>query len=162
MQKLINHTSTLEDNWVFLETIESNVPTGNVIIPGSYWLENKEALASRQDIGIWLDSDAEPESFIPEITNLPLIAIDFPAFANGRGYSLARLVKERSQFKGELRAIGDVLLDQIYFMKRCGFDSFLLKEGLSAEKALDYLSTFSDPYQLAFDQPSPLFRRKAD
>jgi uncharacterized protein (DUF934 family) len=162
MQKLINHTSILEDNWVFLESIETDVPAGNVIIPGSYWLENKESLAKREDVGIWLDSDAEPELFIKTVDNLPLIAINFPAFANGRGYSLARLVKERTEFKGELRAIGDVLLDQIYFMKRCGFDSFLLKDGLSAEKALEYLATFSDPYQLAFDQPNPLFRRKAN
>ena len=162
MQKLINHTCTLEDNWSFVESIESTVPAGNVIIPGSYWLENKESLSNREDIGIWLDSDAEPELFIQEIKSLPLVAINFPAFANGRGYSLARLVKERSEFKGELRAIGDVLIDQIYFMKRCGFDTFLLKDGLSAEKALEYLATFSDPYQLAFDQPTPLFRRKAD
>lgn len=160
MQKLINQSATLEDNWTFFEKPELPIAAGKIIIPASQWLENKDALAGRADIGIWLDSDAEIDLYIKEITNLPLIAINFPAFANGRGYSLARLIKERTEFKGELRAIGDVLLDQLFFMKRCGFDTFLLKEGLSAEKALEYLETFSDPYQLAYDRPNPLFRRK--
>ncbi len=160
MQKLINQSSILEDNWTFFEKSDQPIAAGNVIIPASQWLENKDSLAGRTDIGIWLDSDAEIDLYIKEIASLPLIAINFPAFANGRGYSLARLIKERTEFKGELRAIGDVLLDQLFFMKRCGFDAFLLKEGLSAEKALEYLETFSDPYQLAYDKPNPLFRRK--
>ncbi len=160
MQKLINQSAILDDKWTFIEAMENKLPTGNVIIPASQWLENKASLASRTDIGIWLDSDAEIDLYIKEISELPVIAINFPAFANGRGYSLARLIKERTDFKGELRAIGDVLLDQLFFMKRCGFNTFLLKEGLSAEKALEYLETFSDPYQLAYDKPSPLFRRK--
>ena len=160
MQKLINQSAILDNNWAFIESVESALPAGSIIIPASYWLENKASLASRTDIGIWLDSDAEIELYIKEIAELPLIAINFPAFANGRGYSLARLIKERTEFKGELRAIGDVLLDQLFFMKRCGFNTFLLKEGLSAEKALEYLETFADPYQLAYDKPSPLFRRK--
>ena len=162
MQKLINHTGVLENSWTLVEEVQAELPSGNILVPAPYWLANKEALTQRGNVGIWLSSDIELAPFLSLITDLPVIAINFPAFANGRGYSLARLVKERTEFKGELRAIGDVLLDQIYFMKRCGFDSFLLKDGLSAEKALEYLATFSDPYQLAYDQPSPLFRRKAN
>ena len=89
-----------------------------------------------------------------------MIGINFPAFADGRGYSLARLISEREGYTGELRAIGDVLIDQLFFMKRCGFNTYLLKEGLAADKAINYFSTFNAPYQLAADIKEPLFRRK--
>ncbi|MEY8264167.1 MAG: DUF934 domain-containing protein [Bermanella sp.] len=160
MQKLINDTGVLDDNWTLVEDIESELPSGNILVPAPYWLDNRDALDARGDVGIWLASDVELAPYLSLISSLPLIAIHFPAFANGRGYSLARLVKERSDFSGELRAIGDVLLDQLFFMRRCGFDSYLLKDGLSGQKALDFFSTFTDPYQLANDLPEPLFRRK--
>ncbi len=161
MQSLINDKSSLENSWEFIEEPSEIIPEGKVILPAPYWLENLEKLKNRDNTAIWFDSDAELNDYLGLISTLPLIAINFTAFANGRGYSLARLIKERTKFKGQLRAVGDVLLDQLYYMKRCGFDSFLLKDGLSAEKALNYFSTFSDPYQLAYDLPSPLFRRKA-
>ncbi|MEY8246970.1 MAG: DUF934 domain-containing protein [Bermanella sp.] len=160
MQKLINDTGVLDDNWTLVEDIESELPSGNILVPAPYWLDNRDALDARGNVGIWLASDVELAPYLSLISSLPLIAIHFPAFANGRGYSLARLVKERSDFSGELRAIGDVLLDQLFFMRRCGFDSYLLKDGLSGQKALDFFSTFTDPYQLANDLPEPLFRRK--
>ncbi|MEY8205246.1 MAG: DUF934 domain-containing protein [Bermanella sp.] len=160
MQKLINDTGVLDDNWTLVEDIESELPSGNILVPAPYWLDNRDALNARGNVGIWLASDVELAPYLSLISSLPLIAIHFPAFANGRGYSLARLVKERSDFSGELRAIGDVLLDQLFFMRRCGFDSYLLKDGLSGQKALDFFSTFTDPYQLANDLPEPLFRRK--
>jgi Uncharacterized protein conserved in bacteria len=160
MQKLINDTGVLDDNWTLVEDIDSELPSGNILVPAPYWLDNRDALDARGDVGIWLASDVELAPYLSLISSLPLIAVHFPAFANGRGYSLARLVKERSDFSGELRAIGDVLLDQLFFMRRCGFDSYLLKDGLSGQKALDFFSTFTDPYQLANDLPEPLFRRK--
>jgi len=160
MQKLVNHTGVLENSWTLVEEAQAELPSGNILVPAPYWLANKEALAERGNVGIWLASDIELAPYLSLITDLPVIAINFPAFANGRGYSLARLVKERSDFKGELRAFGDVLLDQLFFMKRCGFDTYLLKDGLSEQKALDFFATFSDPYQLANDLTDPLFRRK--
>ena len=160
MQKLINDTGVLDDNWTLVEDIDSELPSGNILVPAPYWLDNRDALNARGNVGIWLASDVELAPYLSLISSLPLIAVHFPAFANGRGYSLARLVKERSDFSGELRAIGDVLLDQLFFMRRCGFDSYLLKDGLSGQKALDFFSTFTDPYQLANDLPEPLFRRK--
>ncbi len=160
MQNLINDKSILDDTWAFISNAEEPLPLGNVIIPAPYWLANKESLLARTDVGVWFDSAAELNEYLPLINELPLIAINFTAFANGRGYSLARLIKERTDFKGELRAIGDVLLDQLFYMKRCGFDTYQLKTGLDAKKALNFFTTFSDPYQLANDLPSPLFRRK--
>ena len=161
MQNLINQQSILEDIWQIVVDTESELPQGNILVEAGYWLENQASLTGRSDIGIYLNGDADLESLQDQLNNFDVIAVNFPAFADGRGYSLARLLKERYNYQGEIRAIGDVLIDQLYFMKRCGFDTYLLKDGLEAEKALQYFATFSDPYQLAYDVQTPLFRRKA-
>lgn len=161
MPSLINQQSALENNWSIVSDYEAELPTGNILVDSQYWLENQEALSDRKDVAIYLNGDADLEQLKPYLNNFDVIAVNFPAFADGRGYSLARLLKERYDYKGEIRAIGDVLLDQLHFMKRCGIDTYLLKDGLDAEKALNYFATFSDPYQLAYDVQTPLFRRKA-
>lgn len=160
MQNLINLTDVLENNWAIVND-DSPLPEGKILVSGDYWLANRETLKARENVGIWLLGDANPLDFADDISSIDVIAVNFPAFADGRGYSIARLLRERLSYQGEIRAIGDVLIDQLNFMKRCGFSTFLLKEGLSGEKALDYFATFSDPYQLANDLPTPLFRRKA-
>ena len=161
MQKLINQTAVLENEWTLVTDVEAALPEGKIIVPGAFYLENKAALTERGDVAVALDAGADLEDYAGDLANLPLIAVEFPAFTDGRGYSLARLLKERYDYKGEIRAIGDVLIDQLHFMKRCGFDTFLLKDGLDGEKALNYFATFSDPYQTAYDEKAPLFRRKA-
>jgi uncharacterized protein (DUF934 family) len=95
------------------------------------------------------------------VNELGVIAVNFPKFADGRGYSIARLLRERLGYKNELRAIGDVLLDQLQFMKRCGFDRFVLRADKNAEEAARCLSFFSQSYQAATDTDLPLFRRRA-
>ena len=87
--------------------------------------------------------------------------MNFPKFTDGRGYSTARLLRERYGYTGELRAIGDVLHDQLFYMARCGFDAFALKDGKDVAKAVNAFETFMTPYQAAVDQPQPLFRRRA-
>ena len=161
MQKLINQTQVLENEWTLVTDLESELPNGKIIVPGAYFLENKAALLERGDVAVVLEAGADLEDYAADLGNLPVVAVDFPAFTDGRGYSLARLLKERYDYQGEIRAMGDVLIDQLHFMKRCGFDTYLLKEGLDGEKALNYFATFADPYQLAYDEKEPLFRRKA-
>jgi uncharacterized protein (DUF934 family) len=87
--------------------------------------------------------------------------VNFPKFADGRGYSTARLLRERYGYHGEIRAIGDVLHDQLFFMKRCGFDAYAVRADKDIEAALAGFDDFSDAYQAAVDQPQPLFRRRA-
>ena len=91
---------------------------------------------------------------------IAVIAINFPKFVDGRGYSIARILRDQLGYKGELRAIGDVLHDQLFYLKRCGFDSFAISEDTAAEAALSGLTDFSNSYQCAVDQPEPLFRRR--
>lgn len=165
MQKLINQNAVLENQWTLVtdeDTLASgNLPAGKIMVPGAYFLANKADLLARGDIAVVLAGDADLAEYADDLAKLPVIAVSFPAFTGGRGYSLARLLKERYNYQGEIRAVGDVLIDQLHFMKRCGFDTYLLKDGLDGEKALNYFATFSDPYQLAYDVKEPLFRRKA-
>jgi uncharacterized protein (DUF934 family) len=105
---------------------------------------------------------APEDDLLQVITHLPkvsLVAIDFPKFGDGRGYTKARLLRERYQYKGELRAVGEVLADQLFYMLRCGFDSFQLAAGKDTQAALRAFETFSVKYQAATDEPRPLYVR---
>jgi uncharacterized protein (DUF934 family) len=91
---------------------------------------------------------------------LGIIAVNFPKYGDGRGYSIARLLRERYGFKGELRAVGVVARDHLQLMAQCGFDSFLLREGEDTQAALAAFDDFSESYQTSAAQPVPLFRRR--
>jgi len=154
---LIRNRKLGEDTWRLLEG-DTHVPEdGDVLVPLSVWRDQLQMLENRKGgTGVWLDPEDEPG----EIGQFPqLIAVRFPAFTDGRGYSTARLLRQRYGFKGELRAIGDILRDQLYELERCGFDSFLLREDQDAQEALRAFNDFSEAYQSAVDQ-GPLFERR--
>ncbi len=168
MSKIILNRAVVEDDWQTLtlaegETPESvAVPAGKIIFPLAVWLARREEIiASHPEIAVWLDSHEDPAPLAPEFTSFELIAVNFPKFTDGRGYSTARLLRSRYGWDGELRAIGDVLHDQLFYMKRVGFDTFAMKAGKdikgAAAKAFD---TFTECYQTAVDQKQPLFRRR--
>ena len=91
---------------------------------------------------------------------MDLVAINFPKFGDGRGYSKARLLRERHGYKGELRAVGEVLGDQLFYMHRCGFDAFELVDGKDVDGRPALPRTISRvTYQAATDDPRPLYRR---
>jgi len=136
---------------------------GGVIVPLALWLARREELLPRAEtgtLGVWLDANEGPEALAADAQRLPLVAVNFPKFGDGRGYSIARLLRERYGFKGELRAIGDVLHDHLFFMAQCGFDAFALREDQDAQEALSVFGTFSDSYQGSVLRPAPLFRRR--
>ena len=168
MSRIIKNRQIVDDTWNVLklaegETPESvDLPNDNPIVPLAVWLARRDELLARQrPVGVWLDSHEGPEAIAGDIERFAVIAVNFPKFADGRGYSTARLLRERHGFTGELRAIGDVLQDQLYYMKRCGFDAYAVRADKDIEAALAGLSTFSETYQAAVDQPQPLFRRRA-
>jgi uncharacterized protein (DUF934 family) len=139
--------------------------TGKIIVPLSVFIAKKDTLASRMDIGlqgIWLDTHEILENLIEavgDINKLPIIAIHVERFADGRIFSLGTLLRTRYGYKNELRAFGDVLRDQLFFLKRSGFTSFQIRADRSAEDALASLNDFSAPYQGAVDEPRPVFQR---
>ena len=94
------------------------------------------------------------------IVSAARIEVNFPKFGDGRGFSLARLLRERHGYKGELRAVGEVARDHLYYMEQCGFDAFLLRDGEDVEEALAAFDDFSEAYQATAAQPLPLFRRR--
>ena len=165
MPKLIKNGQIVEDNWVVMpkpDDLENASVTGeNVLVPMSLWLAQADRLSQRNDLGIWIDSDEEVEAIADHLDRFEVIAINFPSFRDGRGYSTARLLRERYQFKGELRAIGDVLQDQLFYMHRCGINAFAVRADRDPQKALEGLLTFTEAYQASVDQPVPLFRRRS-
>jgi uncharacterized protein (DUF934 family) len=163
MPNIIKGSEIIADDWKVLDkdtALDSVLEDGKLIVPLQYWLANKEALNARGDIGVWLDSDEDTDSIEDNCNHLPVIAINFPNFADGRGYSYARLIREKYGYTGELRAIGDVLKDQLFFLKRCGFDAFAIRVDRDVADAISSLKDFSDSYQVAVDQPEPLFKRR--
>ena len=160
MPKLINLNGAIDNEWQMLDKGFEGAPDAFSLVPMAYFLDNVAKVLENGDIGIWLDSDDQPEDLPPEASTLPVVAINFPKFIDGRGYSIARFVRERLGYQNDLRAIGDVLLDQLFFYKRCGFSSFLLRDEIDTERALAAFQDFSEVYQAANDQPQPLFRRR--
>jgi uncharacterized protein (DUF934 family) len=140
------------------------LPAGALFVPFSYWREHGAALrASRPagELGVWLAPDDEPADLVADFSAISAIAVDFPVFRDGRGYSIARLLRERHGWQGELRAIGDVLRDQLFYLERCGFDTFAVRADRDIHDALKAFGEFSVRYQAANDELNPLFRRRA-
>ncbi len=151
------------DAWIHVAEGEPLPATGNLIVPLSFWVKEHVALAGRiGKTGVWLKGPDDPSQLdvVRELAKLPLIAVEFAQFVDGRGYSIGRLLRERYAFKGELRAFGDVFRDQIPYLARCGFNAFALKAGKSLDDALLAFDDFSDAYQNAVDQPVPYYRRR--
>lgn len=164
MRQIIKGNEVVQDTWEIVPkdaTLEQLTNTGDVIVPLAMWLEHAHALQAREGrLGVWLDADEEAEAIADDLAHFDVIALNFPVFSDGRNYSNARLLRDRYQYQGELRAIGDVLRDQLFFMRRCGFNAYALREDLDPHAALASLNDFSEVYQAATDQPLPLFRRR--
>ena len=166
MATLIKERRIVADSWPLLKRGPKGelpeAPTqGDVVVPLALWFERREAfLAYPGRLGVWLDANEGPESLAGDLQRFALVAVNFPKFGDGRAYSIARLLRERYGYKGELRAIGDVLHDHLYFMEQCGFDAFSLREDQDAQAALSAFDTFSDGYQTSVLRPTPLFHRR--
>ncbi len=164
MPKIIVDASVVEDNWQIIAQGSSLSPDelteGNYLLPLDLWNSLAEQNTPPANLGIWLNSDQLPEQIQGDFLNVEVIAINFPVFADGRGFSIARLLRQRYDYKGQIRAIGNPIRDQLTYMRRCGFNAFDLAEHYDLEQALASLQDFSETYQTAVDQPLPLFRRR--
>ena len=162
---IIKNKIIVEDDWIVLRLSESDtpesvaVPSGKVIVPLKVWQAQRDTLQQRADLGVWLASDQRAEDLQNDLGAFSLIAVDFPKFADGRSYSIAYHLRARLGYRGELRAIGDVLRDQLFYMQRVGFDAFVPRSDKDIHEALKGLSDFSLIYQASADEALPLFRR---
>ena len=168
MAQLITRQTVAVDPWKTLELAEGetpeavSLPPGDVIFPLAVWRARKdEIIATHKRIGLLLQPDERVEDIASDLDYFIVIAVNFPKFVDGRGYSSASLLRQRYHYQGELRAVGDVLHDQLFYMRRVGFDAYALKGDKDAIHALEHgFSTFSDHYQTSTSQPQPHFRRR--
>lgn len=160
MAMIIRNRAIVEDEFVHVADDAELPERGQPIVTLARWTRDRDVLAARYPaIGVRIASDKLP-SDIPALDRLALIAIEFPRFSDGRGYSIARQLRQRYKFTGELRAVGWVLRDQLFYMERCGIDAYELKPGKPLDSALEAFRELSVTYQAAVDDPRPLYRRR--
>lgn len=137
------------------------LPEGALLVPLAVWLARRDELLRRDSpLGVRLDPADDPAVLAADLPRLALVAVHFPKFADGRGYSIAYLLRRRLGYRGELRAVGDVLRDQVFYLARSGFDAFQPKEGKDPAGLVAALRDFTVTYQSAADGRAPLFRQR--
>lgn len=160
MPRLIKGRAIVADRWTLVRDVSELPASGAVIVPLAAWKARRDEIAARFEAGVWLAPADEPAELAPDLPRLGVVAVDFPQFTDGRGYSIGRLLRDRYRYAGELRAIGDVQRDQLYYLAQCGFDAYVVRDDFAAADALAALGVFSDGYQLT-QQRTPWFRRRA-
>ncbi|MCW5752798.1 MAG: DUF934 domain-containing protein [Alphaproteobacteria bacterium] len=156
---LIKEGRLIADPWRAIGADEALPERGPILLPLERFLAEEAALAGRGPLGIALANDQKPETLAGRLDGVALVALHFPKFNDGRAYSQARILRERLGYGGELRARGRVLRDQLLFMLRCGFDSFELAAGETAESFAEAMREYSRFYQPAADSRPAGLRR---
>ena len=161
MPKLINRYGVVDkagsDGWIEYTGDAGAIPAGaKVLLPLTEFREFsgtwQKHVGENGALGVRLSPSDDPALIANDLEKLALIAVEFPAFTDGRGYSTATLLRERYRYIGELRAVGDVLRDQVFLMARAGFTTFALRDDQSVEKSLAAFNDFSSYYQHAADR----------
>ncbi|MCC8998000.1 MAG: DUF934 domain-containing protein [Candidatus Contendobacter sp.] len=160
MRRIIKNRQIIEDHWQYI-TDDAELPAGPVIVSLACWKQQRTVLLERgEPVGVRLPNTVNPIELAADLPKIAVVALEFPKFADGRAYSQARLLRERHGYRGEIRAVGDVLRDQMFFMARSGFDAFELRADRNLEDALESFGEFSESYQPAVDQLLPLYQRR--
>ncbi len=154
--RIIRNRTIQSDDWQLSPELggdpESSAAGVQLIVSLSRLVNEAEALFDQDTkVGVLLKPEDDLSEVEPYLSSLALIAIEFPKFNEGRGYSRARLLRSRYRFRGELRAVGDVSRDRLAFLERCGFNAFVLRPGESLEAALPAFREISLRYQPAED-----------
>ncbi len=140
---LVRDGKLAEDGWQKVDPEATSMPSGDrLLVTFDQWNEHKVELCKRGGVfGVRLSPDHGPEAIARDLVHFDLVALEFPAFTDGRAYSHARLLRERYGFEGEIRAVGDVSLEQLLFMHRSGFDAFEIASDSAVE---DWETAFAD------------------
>jgi len=164
MPKLVKNGELTEHSWVTLRTEDdvnnTNLNQGQWLIPAEQFEAVRQTYSNAQ-LGVLASPGTDVELLKTLSETVEIVAIDFTAFMDGRGFSLARTVREYADFTGEIRAVGQFIHDQIFYLSRCGFNSFEFNDETSVETVQTFLASFSESYQAGTDEPQPLFRRRA-
>jgi uncharacterized protein (DUF934 family) len=162
--QIIKNRQIVEDQWLHVadDADVNQLPAGDIIAPFALWQAHSEQLLQRQgQLGIRLNGDNDVAEIAADLPHFSVIALQFPAFRDGRAYSIARALRQHYGYTGELRAVGNVLRDQVSYMSRVGFDAFEIDPKQKIEDALNAFSEISVKYQSSSDEPLPIYRRRA-
>jgi uncharacterized protein (DUF934 family) len=152
----------LEDPFTIVAD-DREIPPGDVVISLARFQEQGERLLSEgRSVGVRLESNEEVEALAYDLPRLAIVALAFPKFGDGRAYTAARLLRERYAFKGEVRAVGDVLREQAGFMVRCGFDAFEPADGSTADDWAQAAHRYRHVYQRGVDARAPAFAERGE
>jgi len=161
MPQVLKDNRLIDDSWTLLTEDSESLPSGDILLSYSQWQTFSDQLDSHDgSVGVIIEGNADIEDIIEPLLKLPLIAINFPKFADGRAFSSARLIRERYEYTGEIRAVGGFIRDQLYYLSRCGFNAFKFDDSVDLTESAKSLQDFSEAYQVSVDQESPLFRRR--
>lgn len=163
--KLVRGQQIIDNDFIHLAETEglnpTDLPTGNVSVPLNLWLEYRDALIARGGtIAVQLASDEAVEDLQTDLERIDIVVLPFVKFVDGRGYSHAHILRQRYQFKGEIRAVGDVHFDHLAFLARAGCDAFELPDGDDHQAALQAFKEFTEVYQPAADGARLIFSRR--
>lgn len=161
MPKLVRKNESIQDTWTLIETDSEATldPTAEQLLPLTQFLALAET--NRVARGVWLASADEVDTLAPYLDSVEVVACKFDSFMDGRSFSQGRLLRDKFEFKGELRAVGAFIQDQLHYLSRCGFNAFSFPDDADIESLQESIQDFSDSYQAACDIAEPLFRRRA-
>ncbi|MDY6890772.1 MAG: DUF934 domain-containing protein [Pseudomonadota bacterium] len=155
MALIIDRKPVTEDRWQWPAQAQPLPAAGPVVLPLARWLEQADALIGRES-GVLVNGDDDLEQILALKERVRLVAIEFPTFADGRGFSIARLLR-RAGFSGEIRAIGDVTRDRLAFLERCGFNALQVPDERYRPEILAAFDEISVRYQGDANQPRPAY-----
>lgn len=156
---LIKDGQVIDDPWQRWPDGDTDVGDSPIIVTVDQWRQHRPRLEGRNaPLGLFLAAGETPEDLVDDLHRFDVIALDFPAFTDGRAYSSARVLRQHLGYGGELRAVGNVLRDQLMFMVRCGFDAFEIANAGAADDFVAALTEISVWYQAAGDNRTPASR----
>jgi len=157
--QIIKDREIIEETCLHLED-EAEIIAGRFTVSLARWQQDRDSLLNHEaGVGVRLMGDDMLEGIVDDLAHLSLIVLVFPAFTDGRCYSIARLLRDRYGYKGEIRAQGDILHDQLFYMTQCGINSFEMLNQHRLVDAMEAFDDFSDTYQTTVLKPDPLYRR---
>jgi uncharacterized protein (DUF934 family) len=158
--QIIKDCKIVDDDWLHLDDAAELI-AGDFTVSLARWQAEHDRLNQHEaGLGIRLSGEDPLEEIVPDLSHFALIVLIFPAFTDGRCYSFARLLRDRYGFKGEIRAQGDILHDQLFYMTQCGINSFEMANPKKLTSAMSAFNDFSESYQATALKPQPLYRRR--
>lgn len=149
--KIIKDKQIIEDSWTHIADSDE-ITNGDITVSLSRWKKEKADLSNHQgDIGIRISPADSVEDIATDLKNVKLVAVEFPAFTDGRAFSHARLLRSRYGFDGEIRAIGNYIPDQVFYLTRVGVNAFQLENPEELKLALSTMDDFTVKYQVSTD-----------